>query len=190
MQWSLQDNSAAINNEDARAIFNNEFDSDDDDISDDEEDEIEENCLQQEQHQEEPLLSLDATPISMFGSDQKTGRAKSSSHLFNEYSYVDSNMDSISSVVSEDLLDERGHEKIEDEDEDNDLDEDDIYDISLLKNRRKQSFVLNKNTIDFERFPSPQPRQTYRLLLLPVKGNQQNHPVTVVALVTVMKTAH
>ncbi|EDV08304.1 26S proteasome regulatory subunit RPN4 [Saccharomyces cerevisiae RM11-1a] len=71
------------------------------------------------------------------------------------YSYVDSNMDSISSVVSEDLLDERGHEKIEDEDEDNDLDEDDIYDISLLKNRRKQSFVLNKNTIDFERFPSP-----------------------------------
>ena len=47
MQWSLQDNSAAINNEDARAIFNNEFDSDDDDISDDEEDEIEENCLQQ-----------------------------------------------------------------------------------------------------------------------------------------------
>ena len=155
MQWSLQDNSAAINNEDARAIFNNEFDSDDDDISDDEEDEIEENCLQQEQHQEEPLLSLDATPISMFGSDQKTGHAKSSSHLFNEYSYVDSNMDSISSVVSEDLLDERGHEKIEDEDEDNDLDEDDIYDISPLKNRRKQSFVLNKNTIDFERFPSP-----------------------------------
>ncbi|QID78514.1 regulatory particle non-ATPase [Saccharomyces pastorianus] len=136
MQWSLQDNSAAINNEDARAIFNNEFDSDDDDISDDEEDEIEENCLQQEQHQEEPLLSLDVTPISMFGSDQKTGRAKSSSHLFNEYSYVDSNMDSISSVVSEDLLDERGHEKIEDEDEDNDLDEDDIYDISLEEQKK------------------------------------------------------
>ena len=159
MQWSLQDNSAAINNEDARAIFNNEFDSDDDDISDDEEDEIEEeDCLQQDQHQEEPLLPLDATSISIFGADQKMGRAKSTGHLFNEYSYVDSNIDSMTSGVSKNLLDEQGHEKIQDEDEDEDndlLDEDDIYDISLLKNRRKQSFVLNKNTIDFERFPSP-----------------------------------
>ncbi|CAI4057752.1 hypothetical protein SKDZ_04G2140 [Saccharomyces kudriavzevii ZP591] len=161
MQWSLQDNSAAINNEDARAIFNNEFDSDDDDISDDEEDEIEEEegLQQQQQQQQETLLPLDDVPTSIFCTDQKMGRTKSTGHLFNEYSYVDSNIDGMTTVMSENVLDKQGHgndeEEEENEEEDNDLDEDDIYDISLLKNRRKQSFVLNKNTIDFERFSSP-----------------------------------
>ncbi|EJS44329.1 rpn4p [Saccharomyces arboricola H-6] len=162
MQWSLQDNSAAINNEDARAIFNNEFDSDDDDISDDEEDEVEEEERLQQQNQQrgESLLPLDDTPISMFGAEQKMGRTKSTGHLFNEYSYVDSNTDGTTSVMLKNVSDEQRHENEGgDDDDDNDdndlLEEDDLYDVSLLKNRRKQSFVLNKNTVGFERSSSP-----------------------------------
>ncbi|KOH00331.1 stress-regulated transcription factor RPN4 [Saccharomyces eubayanus] len=156
MQWSLQDNSAAINNEDARTIFNNEFDSDDDDISDDEEDEIEdEDRLQQ---QEEILLPLDVTSVSIFDADHKINHLKSAGHVFNEYSYVDSNTDDTTNITPKNTLEEQENANAEEggEEEDNDLlDEDDLYDISLLKNKRKQSFVLNKNTVGFERLSSP-----------------------------------
>ncbi|CAI4410281.1 CNT_collapsed_G0015980.mRNA.1.CDS.1 [Saccharomyces cerevisiae] len=59
---------------------------------------------------------------------------------------------------------------------DNDLEmEGDIYDILWAKKTEESKFVLNKTLLIFEKiFPSPQPRQTYRLLLLPVKEKPAN----------------
>lgn len=131
--WPLQDNTVALNNEDAKMIFDHEFAADEDDLSEDEDDDRE----YTRDYKDIPMDYVYELPKEKHNLDDR---------VFNSCNFVDSNMagvcykeeeeDGVVNTTSEFAV-------IDDEDEDdNMIDEDDLYEPSS-RNGRKESVVFN-----------------------------------------------
>lgn len=147
MNWPLQDSSLALSNEDARMIFDHEFQNDDD-LSDDEEED-------EETFENESRKDIYEVPFGYSNEFNINSLGKQ----INARKFVDSNVIGSSfpnpPYSDEVILDEE-------DDDSNMMDEDELYEPSY-RNNRKESVVFNrlKETVKVSR-PSEQEHQHHQ----------------------------
>lgn len=125
VNWPLQDSNLALSNEDARMIFDHEFQHDDDLSDDDDNDE--------ETFQENPKRDIFNVP---FAYSNEFNMSNSRDKEINACNFVDSNISTNNNMIPDEVI-------LDDDDDDsNMLDEDDLYEPSY-RNSRKESVVFN-----------------------------------------------
>ena len=146
VNWPLQDNNMALNSEDARMIFDGEYD---DDLSDDEDEDEEEDEEDREDEHEEKDDAEEHREEETNVNDVQNLVAQSD-RVSNVYTFVDSGLVNNQSIFSTPNSNSYTSDfaLIDEEDDDsNTMEEDDLYELSLKDRKlkiRKESIVLNR----------------------------------------------